>query len=91
MVITLDEAKLYLRVEGDDENALITNFIESSSEICEGILRFPLTEFTEMPETIKLSMLYSVSKMYEERENFDVKALHDVLVRLLFSYRKESW
>lgn len=91
MVISLEEVKLYLRVDGDEENTLITSFIITAEEMCEGILRFPLTEFTELPETVKQSILYAVANMYEEREKIDMKNIHDVMARLLFSYRKESW
>ncbi|MEG0729632.1 MAG: head-tail connector protein [Anaerovoracaceae bacterium] len=33
MVVSLEEAKLYLRVDGDEENMLITNFISTAEEI----------------------------------------------------------
>lgn len=91
MVITLEEAKLYLRVEGDEENMLITNFILSSQEICEGILRYPLSELQVVPETVKQAVLYAMANMYERREALDMKDVIDVLTRLLFSYRREGW
>ena len=91
MVISLEETKLYLRVDGDEENTLITSFIITAEEICEGILRFPLTDFVELPETVKQAVLFAVANMYEEREKADIKAVYEVMKRLLFSYRKESW
>ncbi|PRR84529.1 head-tail connector protein [Clostridium vincentii] len=91
MVISLEEVKLYLRVDGDEENALITNFIITAEEICEGILRYPISEFTIVPETVKQAILYAVANMYEKRENFEVKDVLETMTRILFSYRKESW
>jgi len=91
MVLSLEETKLYLRVDDEEENTLITNFIITAEEICEGILRYPLSEFITVPETIKQTILYAVSNMYEQRETFEVKAVIDTMTRLLFSYRKESW
>jgi hypothetical protein len=91
MVISLEEAKLYLRVDGDGENALITNFIITAEDLCEGILRYPLSELTTVPETVKQAILFSVANMYEERETFDVKLVIEVMTRLLFDYRKDSW
>ncbi len=91
MVILLEEAKLYLRVDGDEENALITNFIITAEELCEGILRYPISEFTTVPETVKQAVIYGVSNMYEQRETFDVKSVIETMTRLLFSYRRESW
>jgi len=91
MVVSLDEIKLYLRVDGDEENTLITSFITTAEEMCEGILRSPLTDFTELPETVKQAVYYAVANMYEEREKTNIKEVYDVMKRLLFSYRKESW
>ncbi|GEM_PF-47492 len=91
MVLTLEEVKLYLRVDGDEENTLITKFILTLQELCEEILRFELTEYEVVPELARQAILYAVVNMYEQRENFDVKAVIDTMIRLLFSYRRESW
>ncbi|MCW6106298.1 phage gp6-like head-tail connector protein [Clostridium botulinum] len=91
MIITLEETKLYLRVDGDEENTLITKFILTAEELCEDILRYKLTEFEIIPEAVRQAILYAVANMYEMRETFDVKSVIETMVRLLFSYRKESW
>lgn len=91
MVVTLDECKQYMRVDGDDENTLITLFITIAEDLCASILRFPLSEFTEIPETVKQSILFAVANFYEQRENVDLKNLIEVMTRLLFAYRRESW
>ncbi|NRY61510.1 head-tail connector protein [Clostridium beijerinckii] len=91
MIISLEEAKLFLRVDGDEENTLITQFIVSAEDICEGILRYSLSEFTIVPETVKQAVIYGVSNMYEQRETLDVKSVIETMTRLLFSYRRESW
>lgn len=91
MIVSLEEAKLFLRVDGDEENTLITQFVVSAEDICEGILRYSLSEFTIVPETVKQAVIYGVSNMYEHRENFDVKSVIETMTRLLFSYRRESW
>ena len=57
MVISLEEAKLYLRVDGDEENTLITNFILASEEICEDVLRVKLSDFDTIPEVIRQAIL----------------------------------
>ncbi|WP_354089882.1 head-tail connector protein [Clostridium algidicarnis] len=44
-----------------------------------------------MPETVKQAVLYAVSNMYENRENFETKEVLETMTRLLFSYRRESW
>lgn len=91
MVVTLEEAKLYLRIDSDEEDTLITNFILTAEEICEDILRYPLSEFKKIPKTAKQAVLYAVANMYEKRENFEVKDVLETMTRILFSYRRESW
>jgi uncharacterized phage protein (predicted DNA packaging) len=91
MTGSLEEVKLYLRVDGDEENTLITNFMNTAEEICEGILRFPLSEFIEVPETVKQAIMYVVANLYEKREAVEMKEVLNVATRLLFSYRKEGW
>ena len=91
MIITLDEAKLYLKVDGAEEDTLISNLIHTAEELCEGILRYPLTEFTVVPDLVKHTVIYAVASMYEQRETTDSKAMLDVMTRLLFPFRKEGW
>ena len=91
MVVTLEEAKLYLRVDGDEENTLITKFILTAEDLCEEILRIKLEEFEKVPEPIRIAILYAVANMYEGRENLNMKSVIEVMKRLVFAYRKESW
>lgn len=91
MIILLEEIKLYLRIDGNEEDTLITDFITASEEICEGILRYPLSELDTVPDTVKQAVLFATANMYENRENFEIKEVLDIMTRLLFSYRKESW
>ncbi len=49
LAVSLEEAKLYLRVDGGEEDALIAALIETASELCEGVLRMSLEDFEETP------------------------------------------
>lgn len=91
MDISLDEVKVYLRVDGESEDALVTSFICSAQEMCEGILRYPLKELEQLPETIKQAICYGVACFYEHREKVDAKEVLEVMKNMLFSYRKEGW
>ncbi|TCT14579.1 gp6-like head-tail connector protein [Natranaerovirga pectinivora] len=91
MLTSLEDIKLYLRVEGDEEDTLITSFILTAQEMCEDILRFKLEELQILPEQVKQAIFYAVGNMYEERERASIKEVYDVIKRLLSSYRKESW
>ena len=94
--MTLEEAKLYLRIDGSDEDLLITSLIKTSQELVEGIIRKNLTDYETLPETIKQAMLYSIATMYESRQvrkegGISIDELVDTLKKVLFAYREERW
>lgn len=87
----MEEAKLYLRVDGGEEDALITALIETASELCEGVLRMSLEDFEEIPKSVNQAILYITANLYEHREELDMKVVEDVVKRLLSPFRKEGW
>ncbi|MBW8382218.1 MAG: head-tail connector protein [Youngiibacter sp.] len=91
MLVTLEEAKLYLKVDGDEDNALISSFISTSEELCENILRFPLSEFVTTPESVRQAALYCIANLYEKREDLNMKEVIGVMIGLLSPYRKDGW
>ena len=92
MLVTLEDTKAWLRVDSNDEDALIESLIEAAEEIVEGVLRFPLSDYEQgIPEPVKHAVYFAVSKFYEERNELDAKELTEVLKSLLFSERKAQW
>lgn len=96
MIITLEEAKLYLRIDGGEEDALITNFILTAEEICEDILRYPLSEFEEVPKVVRQAVHYAIANMYEKREGMkdesgNISETIKVMKLILGNLRRESW
>ena len=100
MILELEEVKLYLRVDSDEEDTLITNFILTAEEICEDILRYPLSEFEEVPKLVRQAVLYGVANMYEKREGSyyyminesgSISETINVMKLILGNLRKESW
>lgn len=91
MFVTLEKTKEWLRVESNDEDALIERFIVAAEDIVCGVLRFPLSEFEEVPEAVEQAVCFAVSVMFEQRESLDITGLLSVLRAMLFSYRKDAW
>ena len=100
MILSLEEVKLYLKIDGDEEDALIIALMETAQEICEEIIRIPLSELEVVPKVVKQSMLYCIANMYEKREgtynyfkneSSGIKETIDVMKLLLSPHRKESW
>lgn len=95
-MLTLEESKLYLRVDSDDEDVLITSLNQTAKEMVEAILRYELTEFDTIPQSINQSMLYIVSTLYESRQVGNANAIKmDELIetvrRMVEPYRKKVW
>ena len=89
----LDEVKAYLRIDGDEENNLVTSLILMATELVEDILRRKLTEFETIPETVRQAVLLTVATFYENRQGgkdgLNTAELIDLIRRLTFAYRKE--
>ena len=96
-MITLQEAKEFLRVDGDDEENLIASLIVAAQELTEDVLRRALAELEPLPETVRQAMLIVVATLYEERQiskdktGIDISETLDLVRRMLFAYRKERF
>lgn len=91
MVVTLEETKEWLRVESNDEDALIESFMGAAEDIVEGVLRYPLSELESVPETIRQTVIFCVSRLYEERNQIQPIELIESVKGFLYAYRKEAW
>lgn len=85
MTVTLEEAKEYLKVEYTDEDALIESLILSAQQLCEDVLREPVTE----DPVVKIAILYAVGYLFENRVTPNYTELTTMLKYILSSRRKE--
>lgn len=93
-MLDLQETKEFLRVDGDEEDALISSLILTAKDLTEDVMRRKLTDFDELPETVRQAMLILVATLYEERQvskgktGVSVADTLDLVRRMLFAYRK---
>lgn len=71
--VTLEEAKLQLRVEFDEDDALISSYITAARQWAEGFLNTALViaegeEPPEVKQTWKQAILLTVANWYQNRE-----------------------
>ena len=88
MIITLDEAKNYLRVDTADDDGLIENILTTARRLCMDILRTDELSDLEIEPNAKVAVLYATAYLYEHREEADHKALTLSLRALLSGNRK---
>ena len=69
--VTTEEAKAYLRVDGDDEDALIEELVKAAKASADAFLNNPFQDASGAPELIpddvKLWVLRRVAYLYEQR------------------------
>jgi len=99
-LISLEEAKGYLRVDTADEDAMIGILISSAGRLCADVARLTNEQWaavdsnaedaslTPIRETMRVAILYAVGYLFEHREEADHHDLTLTLRSLLFGIRE---
>ena len=87
LLVTLDEAKEYIRVDGDGEDGLISSLIILAQQHVNNILRWEVTKDTMEP-SIKFAIILLTEHFYEERDGTDIPK---AVMTLLRPYRTVGW
>ena len=92
-MLTLDEVKKYLRVDFSDEDTLITSLISTADSLVRDVSRMePDSEVSEASKPVMMAAeLYTVSYLYEHREEADHHDLMLTLRALLFGIREVTF
>lgn len=91
MTVTVEEMKSYLRVDFEDDDALIENFITAAKKQCMDILRTDDEVDLDAAQNGKIAVMFTVAYLYEHREEADHHAMDLTLRALLFGSRKEGF
>ena len=67
-MLTLSETKNFLRVDDEEDDALITSLIITSKVLIEDIIRDKIDTYDNVPEPIKQAALIIIGTLYEERQ-----------------------
>lgn len=69
-MLTLQETKLHLRVDHDDEDTLIAALIDTAHAACANHLNMPAADLVvAVPAPIKSAALLMVGSLYNDRES----------------------
>lgn len=88
-MVSLDEAKNYLRVDYADDDALIQKLIDSAEKLTKDAGRLSDEEFDNNESSVRVAVLYAIGYLYEHREDADLHELTLMLRSILFGVRKE--
>ncbi len=99
-LISLDEAKGYLRVDTADEDAMIGILLSAAERLCADVARLTDEQWEAVSsdaedasllpvrETMKVAILYALGYLFEHREEADHHELTLTLRSILFAIRE---
>ena len=93
MIVTLEEAREYLRIDEDDtsNDDVIQSSLETAQALCLDLARCEEAEAEENPVVFHEAILYAAAFLYEHREEADHHDLALTIRSLLFGSRKEAF
>ena len=99
-LVSLNDAKEYLRVDTGDEDATIGVLLSSAGRLCADVARLTDEQWeaidsdtedeklTAVRETMKVAILYALGYLFEHREDADHHDLTLTLRSILFAVRE---
>ena len=87
-MITLKEAKNYLRVDYEEDDKLIQNLLFTSKQLVMDVGRMNEDSFSQNEDTVRTAMLFALGYLYESRSNPDYQKLTLNLRSILFAQRE---
>ena len=87
-MITLKEAKNYLRVDHSEDYKLIQDLLLSAKKLCMDVGRMDEEQFAENEDTVRTAIFFTLGYLYENRTDPDYHALTLHLRSILFAQRE---
>lgn len=87
-MVTLQEAKNYLRVDHSEDDKLIQDLLLTAKELCMDVGRMDEEELAQNEDTVQTAMLFALGYLYENRSDPDYNKLTLNLRSILFAQRE---
>ena len=89
MIVSLEEAKQHLRVEHEEDDDILTTYLQQAQAAAEDYCRETFED--EAAEPVRLAVLLMASHFYEHRDSSDSNAyatMMEAFHALLYPHRK---
>lgn len=87
-MVSLSETKNYLRVDGCEDDKLISDLLLTAKKLCMDVGRMSEEKFEHNEDTTRTAMLFTVSYLYENRNTADFHKLTLSLRSILLAQRE---
>lgn len=87
-MVTLQEAKNYLRVDHSEDDKLIQDLLLTAKKLCMDVGRMSEEDFSVNEDTVRTAVLFALGYLYENRSNPDYHKLTLNLRSILFAQRE---
>lgn len=87
-MVTLQEAKNYLRVDHSEDDKLIQDLLLTTKKLCMDVGRMSEEDFSVNEDTVRTAVLFALGYLYENRNTADMKKLTLSLRSILFAQRE---
>lgn len=88
MLVTLEEAKQYLRVDTADEDAVIASVLSSAQRLCVDVARLTEEQWSDINSDKSRSERYSAAELTAARETMRVAVLYSLAY--LLEHREDA-
>lgn len=87
-MVTLQEAKNYLRVDFEEDDKLILSLLDTAKNLCMDVGRMDESQLAKYEDTVRTAMLFALGYLYENRNSADMQKLTLSLRAILFAQRE---
>ena len=87
-LVSLEEAKTYLRVDSSDDDPLITSLLASAGRLCADVTRLSDEKWSVIDSDAESSEIYTAAELVAIREILKVAILYTV--GYLYEHREEA-
>lgn len=90
MIVTKDEAKAYLRIDGTEDDAMIDQLLPAAEQTVKDVSRLSDEAFEVSGNVgpIRVAILYTLSYLFDHREDANYTELTIMIRSLLFGVRE---
>ena len=87
-MITLNEAKNYLRIDHEEDDKLILQLLDTAKSLVKDVGRMDEERFSENEDVVRTAIFFTLGYLYENRTDPDYHALTLHLRSILFAQRE---